>query len=198
MKEAMYHDLSGRYHGTQYVVLNKAAFLDARFKSLPFLKPEEKDDIATAIIEEAAHLTPVSQKTNDDTDSHGTPKPKRSRGEHVLLEILSDVFSPSTTGENEVLDDNSDPPRLQASLEMKAYMKEETTNDSPLQKRNAFRYPLLSKMAQRYLCIPATSVPSERVFSAAGHIVSQKSVCLLPTMLECSCFWQKIYNKKLN
>jgi len=60
---------------------------------------------------------------------------------------------------------------------MKAYMKEETTNDSPLQwwKRNTFHYPLLSsKMVQRYLCIPATSVPSERVFNAAGHIASQK------------------------
>ena len=31
MKEAMYHDLNGRYHGIQRVVLNKAAFLDARF-----------------------------------------------------------------------------------------------------------------------------------------------------------------------
>ncbi|XP_065895974.1 E3 SUMO-protein ligase ZBED1-like [Dysidea avara] len=154
MKEAMYRDLSGQYHGTQRVVLNKAAFLDARFKSLPFLKPEEKDDIATAIVEEIVRLTPVSQRTNDDTDSHDTcttPKPKRPRGEHVLLEILSDVFIPTTTGGNEVLDDNSDPPRLQASLEMKAYLKEETTDDSPLQwwKRNAFRYPLLSKIARR-------------------------------------------------
>jgi len=26
MKEAMYHDLSSRYHGTQCVILNKAAF----------------------------------------------------------------------------------------------------------------------------------------------------------------------------
>jgi len=75
----MYHDLSSRYHGTQHVVLNKAAFLNARIKSLPFLKPEEKDDITTTIIEEAVHLTPVSRRTNDDTDSHDTcttPKPK--------------------------------------------------------------------------------------------------------------------------
>jgi len=65
-------------------------------------------------------------------DTCTTPKPKRPRGEHVLLEILSDVISPSTTGENEVLfDDNSDLPHLQTSLEMKAYMKEETNNDSP-------------------------------------------------------------------
>jgi len=153
--------------------------LDGRFKFLPFLKPEEKDDIATAIIEEAVHLTPVSRRTNDDTDSHDTwttPKPKRPRVEHVLLEILSDVFSSSTTRENEVL---NDPPCLQASLEMKAYMKEETTNDCPLQwwKRNAFHYPLLSKMYKD------TCVFLLHLCQVKGYLVQlakQKRTCLLP------------------
>lgn len=56
-KQAMYRDLSGRYYGTPRVVLNKATLLDARFKSLPFLKPEEKDDIAAAIVEEIVSIT---------------------------------------------------------------------------------------------------------------------------------------------
>ena len=72
-----------------------------------------------------------TQFKNDDTSI--TPKPKRPHGEHVFLEILSDVFTPSTTSGNDVLHDNSDPHLLQASLEMKAYLKEETTEDSPLQ-----------------------------------------------------------------
>ncbi|GAA6088583.1 zinc finger BED domain-containing protein 1-like [Tachysurus ichikawai] len=41
-------------------------------------------------------------------------------------------------------------------------------------KENEDRFPNLSKMARSFLCIPATSTPSERIFSAAGNICSQK------------------------
>ena len=182
MKEAMYQDLSKQYHGAQRIILNKASLLDPRFKSLPFLKPEEKDDIAAAIVEETINLTPsVTESTNDNTDaSCSIPKPKRPRGEHVLLKILSDVFAPLS--EDVASDDNSDYPRVQASLEMKVYLKEESTEEAPLEwwKKNSFRYPLLSNVAIKYLIIPATSVPSERVFRTAGHIANQKCACLLP------------------
>nr|CAI5823715.1 unnamed protein product [Callosobruchus analis] len=34
--------------------------------------------------------------------------------------------------------------------------------------------PELSKMHQKYLCIPATSVPSERIFSKTGIITNSR------------------------
>ena len=41
-------------------------------------------------------------------------------------------------------------------------------------KRTVSCYPALSKLAQQYLGIPATSVPLERVSSTTGNIVNHK------------------------
>lgn len=60
----------------------------------------------------------------------------------------------------------------------------------PLQwwQQNKTTFPTLAKLSKRYLCIPATSVPSEREFSAAGNIVSAKRNCLKPGKVNELCF----------
>jgi len=44
--------------------------------------------------------------------------------------------------------------------------------------RNENKFPLLSKVAKKYLAVQATSVASERVFSTAGDVVTSQRACL--------------------
>ena len=54
------------------------------------------------------------------------------------------------------------------------------TNPLTWWKRNEEDFPHLSALAKRYLCIPATSAPSERVFSAAGLTIAKTRASLHP------------------
>lgn len=53
-------------------------------------------------------------------------------------------------------------------------------NLCPLQwwQNNEQRYPKLASLVKMYLQVPATSTPSERVFSTAGSLISAKRSCL--------------------
>ena len=79
--------------------------------------------------------------------------------------------------------------------EVVLYTQERTPdiNTNPLQwwKLNGGRYPRLTILALKYLGIPATSVPSERVFSKAGEIVSRRRASLKPSSVDMLVFLSK-------
>ena len=45
-------------------------------------------------------------------------------------------------------------------------------------RKNEYRFPIVARLAKRYLAIKATSVPSESLFSNAGMLITKKRASL--------------------
>ena len=58
-------------------------------------------------------------------------------------------------------------------------------------RKNVERYPLMKIAVMKLFSTPATSVPSECVFSTAGDIVNNKRNCLLPKNVDMLVFMYK-------
>ena len=64
-------------------------------------------------------------------------------------------------------------------------------------KEHELNYKFLSILAKQFLCITSTSVPSERLFSSAGNLLSERRSRLSPENVEKLLFLYK-NNKLLN
>ena len=75
-------------------------------------------------------------------------------------------------------------------LELRLYSLESTQHIDPIEywSKNKKTYPILSYLANKYLIIPASSSPSERLFSIAGWQVSKLRSNLSPENVEAIIF----------
>ncbi|XP_062579450.1 zinc finger BED domain-containing protein 4-like [Saccostrea cucullata] len=133
-----------------------AAVLDPRFK-IRWCKSGKVEEIVALLKERTNN---VQTQDIDDLTSPESPPTKKGK---------TDFFSflpPSTPKRKRHV---SGP-----TTEMDIYLGEDCTemSESPLTywSQNHSRFPCLSKLAQRYLAVPATSAPVERLFSVAGKI----------------------------
>ena len=60
-------------------------------------------------------------------------------------------------------------------------------------KMNEKQFPLLANAAKQLLCTPATSTPSERAFSKAGILISDKRALLKPANVDKVLFLNRNY-----
>ena len=88
-------------------------------------------------------------------------------------------------------DDNVFTPRVvRRQLAQLASETQQPQTADPLTwwRENEARFSGLKRLARKYLAIPATSAPSERVFSLAGNICSRRRASLSPDHLDALVF----------
>ncbi|XP_051973794.1 E3 SUMO-protein ligase ZBED1-like [Xyrauchen texanus] len=198
MKDEIKKNLSTRYVN-QKDMLYIASAIDPRFKALPFLNEEERDKTFSRLQTEAVCGMEEDPCNQDDAADEvdgveeevepQPPAPKQFKQSSALESLLGEAYRP----QQEVGPQKTK--AAEAEDEIKRYRERRPAGlqDNPLiwWRENEKEYPLLACMAKRYLCVPGTSVTSERVFSTAGDIITAKRSCLTPGHVNELLFLQK-------
>ncbi|XP_065891712.1 E3 SUMO-protein ligase ZBED1-like [Dysidea avara] len=165
-------------------LFNVSSFLDPRVKTKHL---KDQDVIKQCVIEEGAELIESGAGVDDhsvvvvsgdepSTSSGGVgcPPNKQRKLSSLLREATSTVCSTAGT----VTPSKEQTAEDKMRNEVEEYLKTSTIDPevNPLKwwKIHATDFPVISKLARKYLCVCASSSPSERVFSLSGHIVSKK------------------------
>ena len=162
-----------------------SAMLDPRHKHLGFLTPAQRV-LANAKLVELGEAVETGQEAIELAGGHAADEGSANTGAaatraSAMALLLGEQYSTILdtgidTEVNNFLRDT--PPLLDC-------------NPTDWWKVNGRRFPRLSKLARQYLCIPATSVPSERVFSAAGLTVTRLRSRLTPEHVNMLIFLNK-------
>ena len=180
-------DLSTRNLQPDVVELLKVScFLDPRFKSNNCLNEEDISDVKAVVCSDGVLVVESMQSLSQSDDGSATrpPPAKKKR-------TLGSFFK----GKDDTAIENSgatNTPEQKTSVEIDRYLAEEDldSEEDPLKwwKDHTKKYPILSQVCKKYLSIPATSSPSERLFSRAGNIVTPLRNSLKPEMVDMLTF----------
>ncbi|KAJ8980512.1 hypothetical protein NQ317_007932 [Molorchus minor] len=160
-----------------------ATLLDPRYK-LQFFDAETVPIVKSQFLLEALQ--------NDDCDSEPEPENAKEYPNHSITEEVNpensvhrnfwkcyqDIVS------KKIQDDGKSP----AAIELRSYcaLPVIKRNDDPFDwwQKNSQRFPKMAAIAKIYLCCPASTVYSERLFSEAGNVYETKRNRLLPDRAE--------------
>ncbi|KAK6181734.1 hypothetical protein SNE40_009530 [Patella caerulea] len=164
-----YQDLS-----TQNL-LNKATFLDPRYKFDFISDDNTKELIKTNLFDDVRDLTQQEITVVPSQAAEASPAAKKLK----LAKFLKKPDKQPKPQEcmNETAEQLFD-------KEISKYLAMPNLNyeADPLLwwRENGLHLPILCRLARKYLCIPATSSPSERLFNTSGQVVNCKRTCLKP------------------
>ncbi|KAM6975909.1 LOW QUALITY PROTEIN: uncharacterized protein LKV04_015176 [Tautogolabrus adspersus] len=162
-------------------LLNMASFIDPRFRST-YLPENKIEELKERVTSEAEALLPelptTSQCDADAPTEEATPAKREKRS---LGSFFKQPVQPHTKTQGELIED-----------ELSGYLhgiKPDSDTD-PLRwwKAHEANYPRLSNLAKKYLCVPASSSPSEIAFSASVNVIPLIAKADTLTPEECQFF----------
>lgn len=165
--DALMSEMTKRFGKVEYIEkLADATCLDPRFKKQAFVNHQAAEETEKRITAAAAAINPAQSEEENTSDPGATASAGAMFWEEFDERVAS--LRPSATSSK-----TSD-----AMMEMRAYLAEpllpRTSDPLAWWRRCSPVYKTLSEVVKTRLCIVATSVPSERIFSKTGQIFSER------------------------
>lgn len=189
---------------TQETLMQLCAYIDPRFKHLSYLAIDERSKVKKVVKECASEI-----RNDTETEVTFNPHPgKRGRSDEDDDENEGEESLSASKKWARAFSDYCEKPtpvKVQKGrkkdkivTEMDNYQDEDTEDvTDPLKwwKVNGGKYPILSLLAEKYLGVPATSVPCERLFSIAGQVITKQRCRLHPSTAEMYVFMKAYYQQ---
>ena len=197
-------DIKSRYTESKLaenviLMLQVASFLDPRFKTkyMEHLGEINLINVKQKVLDECMSLTYEEATAATRSASEPVPPAPKKRNLGTLFKDHETRIreEEQLTGESTQVVNTEEQQRQQATKEVDDYLSASRLDfeEDPLLwwKGQPLNYPILQKVAQKYLCVCATSSASERLFSTAGNIVSSFRSTLKPDKVDMLVFLSK-------
>ena len=205
IKHRIVADIKSRYTESKLeenviLMLQVASFLDPHFKTkymehlgdveLISVKQKVLDKCMSLSHEEASH-TVATRSASESVP----PAPKKCNLGTLFKDHETRIREEELLGESTQVVNTEEQYRQQATKEVDDYLSASRLDfeEDPLLwwKGQPLNYPILQKVAPKYLCVCATSSASERLFSTAGNVVSSFRSTLKPDKVDMLVFLSK-------
>ncbi|XP_028980083.1 zinc finger BED domain-containing protein 1-like [Esox lucius] len=167
-------------------LLDMASLLDPRFKT-QYIRPDKIEAIKTRAVTEILKMegdpgpstSQASCRTEELEAEGGAAAALPVKKQRKSLGSFFKKPCPSNTG-------LSDMQAVEGELENYLMGPDADSETEPLDWWKVYdkKFPKVSQLARRYLCIPATSSSSERIFSTGGNIVTCHRAALKPETVD--------------